>query len=1180
MNPAFTPSDLPTGLMLVHGNQAESLRDLMVHWMRRYPLAPLESEVVLVQSNGIAQWLRLSLAADPQAGGCGIAAGLDFLLPSRFLWQAYRAVLGREAVPETSPFDKSRLQWRLMRLLPARLDTPDYAPLKRFLDHDSDLRKRFQLAERLADLYDQYQVYRADWLAAWAAGEDVLIDASGQARPLADDQRWQAALWRAVLADVGDTASGAGRASVHDAFMAAADTWRDAPRPPGLPRRVMVFGISSLPRQSLEVLAALGRWSQVLMCVQNPCEHYWADIVAGKDLLRGEAARQRKRTGAPAVLSDALLHLHAHPLLAAWGKQGRDFIALLDEHDSAEARQHYARHFDAIGQRIDLFSPPGTGHLLGQLQDDIRALRPLPETRAQWGSVDPARDTSIRFHVAHGPQREIEILHDQLLAAFNADPTLRPRDVIVMVPDIDQYAPHIKAVFGLLDAHDPRAIPFSLADQSRRHDTPLLAALALLLDLPQSRLGASQVLDLLEVPALRARFGIAESDLPLLHRWIRGANVRWALHDAHRRSLELPPDAAEAAPNTWLFGLRRMLLGYAAGDAAAPWHDIEPYGEVGGLDAAALGPLVQLLERLDTTWQALRDPAPVAGWCARFRQLMADFFTADDGDEALRLMQLDTALQRWQEATDEAALDDALPISVAAEYWLSCLDERGLSQRFFAGAVTFATLMPMRAIPFRQVCLLGMNDGDYPRTRIPMDFDLMGRDYRPGDRSRREDDRYLFLEALLSARDRLHISWVGRSIHDNTPRPPSVLVGQLRDHLAAGWRSADAATPLLDALTIEHRLQPFSRDYFPATPEASPLFTYAREWQGSAPPAPAAPATLPLMARDEPLSLRELGDFLKDPVKAFFRQRLKVRFEGDDPTSEDVEPFALDGLDTWALQAELIDAQVAAIASGQTREAACDAALARIRRRGDLPAGAFGEATASALLTPMAPLFDAYADALARWSEPVADDVEIRFELTLAGQPLAIADWLGGLRRNADGAHGRVVLENSTLIKQRKYRGDKMVHHWVSHLAGQLGGDGLTTEVISKAGSITLEPLDADTARQHLSALLGAWQHGMRRPLPLAVRTAFAWLAALPNPAAASGPDGARLLDGAATAARAVFQPGYNSAGELGESPYLQRVWSSFDALADDGEFAELAETLLRPLQRAMPVKPTERPDT
>ncbi|WP_233490284.1 exodeoxyribonuclease V subunit gamma [Thiocapsa marina] len=1201
----MTTSALTPGLMLVHGNRPEDLRDLLVEWMARYPLAPLENEIVLVQSNGIAQWLKLALAADadPGSGACaagerglGIAAALEISLPARFLWRVYRAVLGADAVPEISPFDKSRLVWRLMRLLPELLAQPEYLPLRRFLQTDADLRKRFQLAERLADLYDQYQVYRADWLAAWGNGEDVLIEARGARVPLPEEQRWQSGLWRALRADVTAEAvkaggegraqwAGIGRAGVHEAFLRRVSDFPEDVHPLGLPRRVMVFGISSLPRQSLEVLAGMARWSQVLMCVHNPCEHHWADIVADKDLLRAERSRQRRRGGMPRDLSEEDMHLHAQPLLAAWGKQGRDFIGLLDEHDDEAAREGYFARFKAIGQRIDLFDSSGeAGSLLAQLQDDIRDLRPLKETRTHWPEVPSSGDNSIRFHIAHSPQREVEILHDVLLAAFNTDATLTPRDIIVMVPDIDTYAPHIQAVFGLIDRDDPRYIPYSVADQGQRATEPLIAALEKLLELPRSRLAVSDVLDLLEAPALRRRFGVAEADLPRLHRWIRGANIRWGLHAEQRASLDLPTRPDAQAQHTWLFGLRRMLLGYAVGtaDDDGAWQGIEPFEEIGGLDAVLLGPLVQLVDRLDATWRTLCEPATVADWCTRLRTLMADFFDAADNGEAFTLMQLDTALQGWQEACDEAALAEELPLSVVGDYWLSQLDDGGLSQRFFAGAVTFATLMPMRAIPFRHVCLLGMNDGDYPRTRIPMDFDLMGRDYRPGDRSRREDDRYLFLEALLSARDHLHISWVGRSITDNGVRPPSVLVAQLRDHLAAGWRLArDTAEPedassidpgqaLLNALTLEHPLQPFSPDYFPQNPERAPFFTYAREWRpldAAQPRRPDAatqvPATaLPPLTRDEPLALRDLVDLLKSPVKAFFRQRLGVLFESDDPTSEDQEPFTLEPLARWQLQDELIRIQAQALARGEPIVAARETRLERVRRRGDLAPGGFGEAVAADLVAPMDDLFVRYQTALDRWPNPSEDEEEIRVQADLSEPVPELADWIGGIRTDAEGLRGRVLIEASDLVKNGHYRGEKLIRHWVAHLALHLAGGPLTTLVLSKVRDVELKPLPVEHAKAHLTALLAAWQEGMCRPLPLAAKTALEWLKA-----------------GDASKARTTYEGGYMNTGEVATDPYLARAYPDFDALCASGEFTRLAERLLRPLYTAMHADDKKKPD-
>src|SRR5690606_12698969 len=399
-----------------------------------------------------------------------------------------------------------------------------------------DCRKRHQLALRVADLFDQYQVYRADWLADWAAGRDAIRTSRRGAAAVPPELRWQPRLWRLLLADVGPEGAASSRAEVHGRFLAAVQAWQGE-RPARLPRRLTVFGVSSLPQQALEVLAALGRWSQVLLCVHNPSEHDWSHIVADQDLLRAARVRQRRRPGLRGEVAGDALHLHAQPLLAAWGKQGRDFIRLLDAYDEREA---YEARFAAAGQRIDVFEANDQGSLLRQLQDDIRDLRPLAETRVLWPAVDAATDRSIAFHVAHGPQRDVEVLHAQLLAAFAADPTLRPRDAIVIVPDIAAFAAHVQAVFGLVDRTDARHIPVNVADQGQRQHDPLLGALEKLLALPQSRLAVSDVLDLLEVPALRARFRIAETHLPLLHRWIAAARIRWGLHAEHRERLDLP----------------------------------------------------------------------------------------------------------------------------------------------------------------------------------------------------------------------------------------------------------------------------------------------------------------------------------------------------------------------------------------------------------------------------------------------------------------------------------------------------------------------------------------------------------------------------------------------------------------------------------------------------------------
>ena len=1145
-------SNLNPGFMVVHGNRLDELRGLVVSWMRRYPLTPLENEVALVQSNGIAQWLKLALAEDAQdddQGGCGIAAAIDVQLPGSFMWQLYRAVLGKSEIPETSMLDKAPLTWRLMRLLPGLINQPHFEPLQRFLTADTDLRKRYQLSERLADLFDQYQVYRADWLEDWAAGRHQLRTGRGEAKPLKAENCWQAELWRALLHDVGAEGMAQSRAGVHQRYIERINSLVEAPA--GLPARVIVFGISSLPAQALEALAGVARFSQVLLCVHNPCRHHWADIVADKDLLRHEYKRQSRKPGMPVVLNPDALHQHAHPLLAAWGKQGRDYINLLDSHDDPNSYRSIFRD-----GRIDLFSESEPTTLLNQLQDDILELRPLSETREVWPAVDIKTDRSIRFHVAHSAQREVEVLHDQLLARFSKDPDLRPRDVIVMVPDIDSYAPHIRAVFGQLDRDDRRFIPFTLADQGQRGRDPLLIAVEHLLKIPDSRFPVSEILDLLDVPALRARFGIDERDLPTLHRWIEGAGVRWGLNAKQREGLGLPEQLEQ---NSWHFGLRRMLLGYAVG-AGAAYDGIQPYDEIGGLDAALIGPLVSLIDALQVAHNELSLPATPAMWGARLQAIMQLFFMADSEHDDYLLSQLETLRETWLQTCENVGLEEELPLTVVREAWLAGLDQGRLSQRFLAGSVNFCTLMPMRAIPFKIVCLLGMNDGDYPRAQPPLDFDLMGSDYRPGDRSRREDDRYLLLEALLSARDQLYISWVGRSIRDNSERPASVLIGQLRDHLSSGWRVADAIEPeddkkrdpgqqLLHKLTVEHPLQPFSAKYFQENPE---FFSFAREWQVLHEAVIEAGETKALQKhlQEEPLSLMQLQDFLRNPVKHFFSQRLKIFFEVAEAPLADEEPFVLDALERHGLSDSLLQA---ALTDPEHIQESLHAQATRLQGSGMLPMAGFGTLLQDELIEPLPDLVARYHELLIRWPVRLHSALPVSY----VHQGVELDGWVDGLYQNPQNELLAITAIPNAIASKKTRKWHRLTKPWVNHLVACACDLPLTTALVASDETLLLPPLDKDTAARTLNDLLLAWHQGMQRPLPIAVKTAFAWLGQSDE------------VKAEAVARKAYEGDGQNTKGERAESTALARQFPDFDALLGSEEFVGWCEALYKPIFEA-----------
>ncbi len=1155
-------NDIEPGLVVLHGNRLEGLRDAVLDWLARRPLEPLETEVLLVQSNGAAEWLKMALAQH-----AGVCAATRVELPARFLWRSYRQVLGAAAVPQRSPFDQEALVWRLMRLLPQLAGgdggAATFLPIAGFLrpaGATADAERRLQLAVRLADLYDQYQVHRGDWLADWAEDRDELAPWRGEAMPVPPEQRWQPALWRALRAELDDAALASVRPQVHRAFLAALAGPADWPAA-ALPRRVTLFGAAHLPQATLQALAAIATHSQVLMAVPNPCRYHWADIIEGRERfsLPRQRLPDRKLTlhthSTLAQVPLTAMHAHAHPLLAAWGRQGRDFMRQLD------------RFEDTTGApRVDLYDEDEGTTLLSQVQAAVRDLLPLAEHPQR--DVDAA-DRSIDFHIAHGSMREVEILHDRLLDLLAAPPgsatdstPLNPRDIVVMVPDIETFAPAIRAVFGQIPRGDARFIPYEIADLRQREANPLLRALEWLLRIGSQRVLATDVFDLLDVPAIARRFGLQPGDLPPLRAWAADTGVRWGLHEAQRSTLGL---AACGELNTWAFGLRRMLLGYASGSGPA-WSGIEPQAEIGGLQAALLGGLADLVEQIAHWWALAGTEAQPAQWAQRARELLQSLVDPADERERLSLAALQTALADWLQACADAGFDEAVPVAVLREGWLGGVDAGHSSGRFLAGGVTFCTLLPLRAVPFEVVCLLGMNDADYPRPVTRNDFDLMALpgQQRPGDRSRRDDDRYLMLEALLSARRVLHLSWSGRSARDNTPQPPSVLVAQLRDYLAAGWQPA-ADLPLLQQLTTEHPLQPFSRRYFEAADgeanrdeaaSAVPqrLHTWSREWRAvhelnQTEEVEEAASTAADTAALTVLDRAQLARFLRNPVKSYFKEQLAVVFE-EGAVEESDEPFALAGLPRHRVLTDLIAEPGA--------EALADR-LQRIGREGRLPLGTPGIAAVEALDLIAGPMLAAWQAAVQRWPDAVKAGAR-----HFSTDGLQLKDSADALRC---GDSGRVwlAMTPSKLVDDAAKKDPqplpaKLIDAWVRMLLDAACAEPTGALLIGSDVALQLQPPDADTARTVLVALLQVWREGMLSPLPLAPKTALAWLAGRTP----------QML-------RSVYEGGRADRGE-GQEACLARLYPNLDALLTDGDFELLAERVYGPLlkwvQKAVTVLP------
>lgn len=1201
------PSTITPGFLLLQSNRLEVLRLLLIDWLKTNPLAPLENETVLVQSNGMAQWLKLGLATDRKAsgGGLGIASGLEMLLPARLQWQCYRAILGVHAVPKDSPLDKDPLVWRLMRLLPDLLNEPDFSPLHHYVlpndqpDNGPDERRLYQLALRLADQFDQYQVYRADWLLYWQQGHNALppSEPSPGGTALDPEQLWQPKLWRAITADIqaqqpehGENSDVMlGRAGLHQAFLQAANQHQN--HPTGLPRRIIVFGLSSIAPQILDVLATIAHWTQVIVCLQNPCQHYWGDIIDGHQLFstayRGKQPRKLARADNPEDLSG-----QAHPLLAAWGRQGRDLMRLLDTFEDNTRLTRSPDNNLSNHLSLTAFESPCAAQsqpsLLSLIHDDILELRSPAELLDLQRRLMPHDAQSLQFHIAHSPLREVEILHDQLLAALEADASLTPTDIIVMVPDMSIYAPAIAAIFGRIDRSDPRFIPFTISDQTTGSQTPVINALDRLLRLPQARLGRSEVLDLLGTPLLRAKFGIKEADIPTLHTWIDAAGIRWGLDAMHREHFDLPPGITQ---NTWLFGLNRLLLGYLSGDSQAMWQGIEPYPAMDSISAGLIGYLADLINQLSHYTHVLAQPYTPEEWQHCLQNLMTDFFqepdlhspdssrnnASDDLETHARLL---TSLAQWRTDCHTAHFTQPINIDTVRHAWLDRLEPHRLQQRFLVGGVNFATLMPMRAIPYRQVYLLGMDDASYPRRQPPSDFDLMAARYRPGDRARREDDRYLFLEALLAAREKFVVSWVGRNINNNQTRPASVLVSQLHDYLDQFWH-ASGDGKASEHLTTHHPLHPYSRQYFSGKNPA--LFTYATDWRAihsteiaaqttTKAPSESTTLSLPIWRPERVLSLNDLSKFLRAPAQLLFKERFGIQLQAINEDLEDHEPFELDGLKRWQIKHQLNDRVRQKIASAANFIHPTPEELStylhqqyhKLLHSGQFPI--MVALTADEFLAPLMTQWQTWQTLKQHYEHRLPTQQR---QSLCGNQGIALEAQTQDLFQAEDGHRARLIfiegkLHQAEPTRPENIRRDKCVNQWPAHLFAQLTGHPVETHLIGETGTVRLPPIDEPTARHQLINLLDSWFDAIQQPYPIACKTAFCWLE---NHKVAP--------DQAIDKARICFEGGYNVQGEIENDPILARIWPNFDTLLNNQltqnqRFTDLCQQLYQPIITAL----------
>ncbi|HIG40648.1 MAG: exodeoxyribonuclease V subunit gamma [bacterium] len=1008
---------------------------------------PFEATTVVVQSFGIGQWLKHQLAERT-----GIAANINCLLPADLIWQLYQMFLPQPQLPRESPFSRHLLTWRLMQLLP-NCQTTEFEPVQHYLNGTGDSQLRlYQLSEAIAGLYDQYLIYRPDWINQWQSATPE--KASGKVPEEESRAEWQWSLWRQIL-ELPGMDKQQHRASLHNTFINRIQRLtNEVPirLPTDLPNTISVFGLSSLPVMHMQTLQAIAQLTNVDIYFLNPCEHYWGDIVSEKDVAK-RSIRQIINASGP-LSEDDYLEV-GNPLLASFGKQGREFLELLLETPGM-----------AVQER---FEPATSLNVLSDIKNDILNLEfggapynvASDETSSPGQRARPGDDSSVQLHCCHSRMREIEVLYDQILGMIdNNNATnknaIRPVDIIVMAPDIARYAPFIQAVFQ-------GKLYFSITDRPVNQESAVLVAFEKMLNLPDSRLSSTEVMDLLEVPAIRQRFNLDEADLATLIYWVRETGIRW---EADGQSKHDKWNVPASDHNTWQFGLKRLLMGFAMqpDKSGLFYQSISPF-DVNPGDSQLIGTFCHFVDQLTSYRQRLSQAQTARSWYATLNDMIDDFFVAKDDDE-FALNSVRDALTNLTDQTDSCHFDDEVSHPLLRHWLTEQLSNQRHARGFISGGVTFATLVPMRSIPFQVVCLIGMNDREFPREDRPPGFDLMASDYRKGDRSKRNDDRYLFLEALLSAGEHFYISYEGRSLKDNKIKPPSVLVSEFNDYLLRVYG---------ETFVVEHPLQPFNEKYFDNN--YPKLKSYSNAWYQA----------LTTRPRDvhfqntelggdggdfELTNLRQLTQFFRNPAEYYFRC-LGVYFGQVDFELADTESFQLDSLERYNLAESALEAMV--------NQQPLDAWEAQVLAGGHVMEGVVGQQHLQKEMTKAASVYEKLTEGLIVTPESVSGTL-VTDGLNLEGEVRCFS--------------GQQINYRTGTLRKRQ-----LLHVWLQHLflnaTGYEGESYLISTKKDKAIRSYLKPINQNEAIQMITSLVDLYQQGIKTPLPFLPETSFSFLTAL-----------------------------------------------------------------------------------
>lgn len=740
----------------------------------------------------------------------------------------------------------------------------------------------------------------------------------------------------------------------------------------------------------------------------------------------------------------------------------------------------------------------------------------LPEALARDSKELTSFDTSaISIHSCHSRLRELEVLRDAVLDYLEVNPSRTPRDILVVAPDLQNYAPLIHAVFGrslTWGDNESTLLPYHIAEQPPVAEDSAAMAFAYLVRILDAPLTASGVIACFDYPSIRKAAELEEEDLAEIAEWVRELHIHVGLDENKQHS--------------WRRGLDRLLLGYAMGSTTGRFHGLAPFASSLSPEAECLGKFARYLEKLFSWHQTLSGEQTLSHWSEQLLAMVNDLLVRSPERDRHEWSVLEPILQ----LRSGSLIEDNVPFEAVRYRILEVLEKQYQGRHFESSGILFCSLSPMRAVSFDMIAILGLSDRALPRRTEPTAFNLMAAAHVEGDPNRAEDDRQSFLDHLLAARSRLHLSYVGRSQADNAELPPSICLSEFQE-----------AVPEVKVYT--HRLQPFAPEYYKANAELPRTFDTTFSGGGDV-AKPFCQSPIPLNAMPEALPITELIEMLSNPSKAFCRRRLDIHLPSGSIDLPDSEYLSVDKLMEYKLKEEIVFCQE----PGEDH-------LLQMKSSGKLPMHPFDDLCYQSLVDSTLAFREKINETgVFEPSKQILIDMD---GLILSGTLKAITS-TGSLR-----------FARPSSLKAKDY-----LEAWVWHLAASLSGIFPGTPCTNLIGlhkkkvqQISFLPVE--NPRQILGQLLEVWEDGMSRPLPLFPKAAFAY-------AGARFGHSENHDDSIKKAKKEYYTPfsqgDFSGKGDW-DGEYHKLCFRDFDHFQEDNaieDFSNLCTIIYQPLYRAM----------